>query len=152
MHAGWCWGCCRSQKQHIENVAPKTTLVCMDGLAGTGLEGWCWPEGQWESKLKVGCCERTDVAVRTQCLQARGVHLHSWQNVKEPGADGFKTCCSLKLTILLPIAWLSCFHFTAGFGDIWARCCAQRACQWWLLPPFFFSKSTTLWFVLYLAA
>lgn len=109
-------------------ISPKTS-VRVDGLqrwAETGFKGWHLSAGWWKSWLKSGCCERADAAVRTLRLQVRRVNLLPRHSVSSPG--GFKTCCSLKLTILLPLAWRSCSSLITGFRDIWESCFAQRAC------------------------
>lgn len=145
-------------------TSPKKSAP-MDGLqrsAERGFKGRCLSEGRWKSRLKSGCCKRTNAAVNSVSSGTRS-KPPSPARREQPSTGGFKTCCSLKLTILLPLAWHSCSSLVTGFRNIQERGFAQRACQnssWcetdgqrWDLP--FFSKSTALcgfWFVLYSAA
>lgn len=67
-------------------TSPKTS-VHVDGLqpvAEMGFKAWRLFEGRWKLGLKSGCCERTDAAVRTLLLQARGVNLLPRHSVSSP--------------------------------------------------------------------
>lgn len=70
MRARWCWGCCGAEAAHRKH-RPKKTSVHVDGrqpLAEMGFKAWRLSEGRWELRLKSGCCQGMDAAVRALLL------------------------------------------------------------------------------------
>ena len=84
--------------------------------------------GTVEIAVKVGMLREDGCSCQNSASSGTQSKSPSPAWCEQPSAGGFKACCSLKFTILLPRAWRSCSSLTTGFRDTWEQRFAQRAC------------------------